>query len=306
MSISIHIPFYNPNPEKTEGYRNLTRFDYLKENISNLKNLSIKTDIFVHTHNHFLDDKNLKAKIVKHEINQTDLDKGYLTWLTRKLMKKQKDDYEYFMYLEHDIKFSEINLQYWFKHHKNLTNKNFHLGFLIYEQNHNDNEKYIINIIKKLKNYIILDNQKYLVNDWDNYCCFWLYDKKQFNSFIKTKWWDFKKKLTNFRHNYGLTERSALGYHAFNVGYFKATLIPEIMDQPDPDCMIEHLTNNYFEKFSNSKENEFLDIRGACRYKTNEIFELNKKQINLRDYFYLNKILKIFLWKLRFITRKIN
>ena len=33
MSISIHIPFYNPNPEKKEGYRNLRRFDYLKENI---------------------------------------------------------------------------------------------------------------------------------------------------------------------------------------------------------------------------------------------------------------------------------
>ena len=37
MSISIHIPFYNPNPEKKEGYRNLTRFDYLKENILSLK-----------------------------------------------------------------------------------------------------------------------------------------------------------------------------------------------------------------------------------------------------------------------------
>ena len=43
MSISIHIPFYNPNPEKKEGYRNLTRFDYLKENILNLKNLSLPT-----------------------------------------------------------------------------------------------------------------------------------------------------------------------------------------------------------------------------------------------------------------------
>ena len=41
MSISIHIPFYNPNPEKKEGYRNLRRFDYLKENIDNLKNLSL-------------------------------------------------------------------------------------------------------------------------------------------------------------------------------------------------------------------------------------------------------------------------
>ena len=47
MSISIHIPFYNPNPEKKEGHRNLRRFDYLKENIENLKTLSIKNDIFV-------------------------------------------------------------------------------------------------------------------------------------------------------------------------------------------------------------------------------------------------------------------
>ena len=46
MSISIHIPFYNPNPEKKEGYRNLSRFDYLKENILNLKKLSLPTDIF--------------------------------------------------------------------------------------------------------------------------------------------------------------------------------------------------------------------------------------------------------------------
>ena len=37
MSISIHIPFYNPNPEKKEGYRNLRRFDYLEENVINLK-----------------------------------------------------------------------------------------------------------------------------------------------------------------------------------------------------------------------------------------------------------------------------
>ena len=47
MSISIHIPFYNPNPEKKEGYRNLRRFDYLEENVINLKTLSIKNDIIL-------------------------------------------------------------------------------------------------------------------------------------------------------------------------------------------------------------------------------------------------------------------
>ena len=32
MSISIHMPFYNPNPQKKEGYGQLTRFEFLKEN----------------------------------------------------------------------------------------------------------------------------------------------------------------------------------------------------------------------------------------------------------------------------------
>ncbi len=178
MSISIHIPFYNPNPEKKEGYRNLTRFDYLNENILNLKNLSLKTDIFIHTHNDFLDNKNLDAHVINHKISNEDLEKGYLTWLTRPEMEKQKNDYEYFMYLEHDIKFTQANFQYWLKNHAKLRNRNFHLGFLIYEKNHNDNEKYSVQIIKKLNKYIILDNQKYIVNDWENYCCFWLYDKK--------------------------------------------------------------------------------------------------------------------------------
>ena len=113
MSISIHIPFYNPNPQKKEGYRQLTRYDFLKENIENLKKLSIKNDIFVHTHNNYLDGKNLEAEIIKHKISDNDLEKGHLTWLTRPMMKSQKNDYEYFMYLEHDIKFTEKNLQYY-------------------------------------------------------------------------------------------------------------------------------------------------------------------------------------------------
>ena len=80
MSISIHIPFYNPN-QKKEGYRQLTRFDFLKENIENLKNYQLNI-IFIHTHNNYLNDKNLDAEIINHKINDEDLKKGYLTWLS--------------------------------------------------------------------------------------------------------------------------------------------------------------------------------------------------------------------------------
>ena len=303
MSISIHIPFYNPNPEKKEGHRNLRRFDYLKENIENLKTLSIKNDIFVHTHNEFLDDKKLDARIIKHQINDNDLDKGYLTWKCRSLMEKQKNDYEYFSYLEHDIKFTEDNLQYWLKYQDQLDKKNYHVGFLIYEKNNSDNQNYSIHIVRKLNRYLNIEGKKFVINDLENYCCFWIYNKDQFHKFLKSKWWSFKKRAHNFRHNYGITERSSIGFHSLNMNYFKATLLPEIDNQPDPNCFIEHMTNNYYEKFSEFKNQNYMDIRGVCTLKIDEIFEDLKE---VKDNFFLIKLFKLLKWKFRFISRKFN
>jgi hypothetical protein len=303
MSISIHIPFYNPNPEKKEGYRNLTRFDYLKENILNLKKLSLPTDIFIHTHNNFLNDKELDANIINHQINNDDLEKGYLTWLTRPEMQKQKESYNYFMYLEHDIKFTEKNLQYYLKFQKNLSSKRFNLGFLIYEKNNKDNQNYSIHITERLKNFVCIDSQKFFINDLENYCCFWIYDQKQFKDFIGSKWWNFKKKVHNFRHNYGITERSSIGFNALNINYFIATLLPEINNQTDPDCFIEHMTNNYYDKFSELKSQNFKDIRGVCTIKINDVIYENKMKEKTIIILYLDQFLKTLFWKLRFLSR---
>ena len=303
MSISIHIPFYNPNPEKKEGYRNLTRFDYLKENILNLKKLSLPTDIFIHTHNNFLNDKELDANIINHQINNDDLEKGYLTWLTRPEMQKQKDSYNYFMYLEHDIKFTEKNLQYYLKFQKNLSSKKFNLGFLIYEKNNKDNQNYSIHITERLKNFVCIDSQKFFINDRENYCCFWIYDQKQFKDFIGSKWWNLKKKVHNFRHNYGITERSSIGFNAYNINYFIATLLPEINNQTDPDCFIEHMTNNYYDKFSELKSQNFKDIRGVCTIKINDVIYENKMKEKTIIILYLDQFLKTLFWKLRFLSR---
>ena len=301
MSISIHIPFYNPNPEKKEGYRNLRRFDYLEENVINLKTLSIKNDIFIHTHNDFLDDKNLNAKIIKHQISDSDLNKGYLTWKCRSLMEEQKNDYEYFCYLEHDIKFSEVNLQYWLKYQDQLDKRNYHVGFLIYEKNNSDNQNYSIHIVRKLNKYLNIEGKKFVINDLENYCCFWIYNKDQFHKFLRSEWWSFKKRANNLRHNYGITERSSIGFHSLNMNYFKATLLPEIDNQPDPNCFIEHMTNNYYEKFSEFKNQNYMDIRGVCTLKINEIFEDLKE---VKDNFFFIKLFKLLKWKFRFISRK--
>ena len=303
MSISIHIPFYNPNPEKKEGYRNLTRFDYLKENILNLKKLSLPTDIFIHTHNNFLNDKELDANIINHQINNDDLEKGYLTWLTRPEMQKQKGNYDYYMYLEHDIKFTERNLQYYLRYQKSLSENKFNLGFLIYEKNNEDNENYSIHISEKLNKFFNLNSQNFIINDLENYCCFWIYDQNQFNDFINSKWWNFKKRVHNFRHNYGITERSSIGLNALNINYFKATLLPEINNKLDPNCFIEHITNNYFNKFPEFRGKNFKDIRGACSLKIDEIIDINKYKKETITSLYLKRLLNIISWKFRFITR---
>lgn len=306
MSISIHIPFYNPNPQKKEGFRQLRRFDYLEENIKNLKKLSIKNDIYIHTHNNFLYDKNLDAEVVNHNINSNDLEKGYLTWLSRPMMEKQKDDYEYFMYLEHDIKFTENNLKYMLQYQNNLNQKKFNLGFLVYEKNHNDNKRYCIHLTKKLKNFMNIESKKFFINDFENYCCFWIYNKRVFKDFVKTEWWSFKKKPSNFRHYYGTTERSSIGYHALNINYFKTTLLPELNDKPDPDCFVEHMTNNYFEKFSDLEKIHYSDIRGICKFDNESVFEEKIKQKKTGDFFYFINFFKLFLWKFRFLTRLIR
>ena len=303
MSISIHIPFYNPNPQKKEGFRQLTRFDFLKENIENLKKLSIKSDIFVHTHNGFLDDKKLDAEIINHKIKDSDLEEGYLTWLSRPIMEKQKNHYDYFMYLEHDIKFSEKNLQYLLKYQDLLDKKKFHLGYLIYEKNQNDFKDYCIHLTEKLMKYIKIDKQKFFINDLENYCCFWIYNKKIFENFINTDWWTFKKKPTNFRHYYGITERSSIGYHALSMNYFKSTLLPEVNGRPDPNSFVEHMTNNYFEKYSNSEKENNLDIRGVCKFNIEDVFIDKQNQKHFKDNFDLINFKKIILWKFRFLKR---
>ena len=148
-----------------------------------------------------------------------------------------------------------------------------------------------------------MEGKRFVVNDWDNYCCFWIYNKDQFHKFLKSKWWSFKKRAHNFRHNYGITERSSIGFHSLNMNYFKATLLPEIDNQPDPNCFIEHMTNNYYEKFSEFKNQNYMDIRGVCTLKINDIFEDLKE---VKDNFFLIKLFKLLKWKFRFIIRKFN
>ena len=90
------------------------------------------------------------------------------------------------------------------------------------------------------------------------------------------------------------------------MNYFKATLIPEKNNQPHSDSFIEHMTNNYFEKFPEIEKKDYFDIRGACKFQINEIIIDFKDRKKMTNDFILEKLIKKLFWKFRFITRKFN
>ena len=79
--------------------------------------------------------------------------------------------------------------------------------------------------------------------------------------------------------------------------------MPEINNQTDPDCFIEHMTNNYYDKFSELKSQNFKDIRGVCTIKINEVIYENKIKEKTIIILYLEQFLKTLFWKLRFLSR---
>ncbi len=296
MKISIHIPFFNENPDEKIKPLNKTKLFFLKKSLNSLQTLPIKKDVYVHCHNSFLKNKKLNCKLVHHNLSKDQLSKGYLTWAVRDVMEKQKNKYNFFMYIEYDILFNKNNFNYWLKYNSVLKNQKLNVGFLVLEKGIKD--YYSFHLQNKLKEYIDFKNTKYFIVGFPYYCL-WIYDQKDFKNFIKTKWWKFKWKGKNFRTFYGITEMSATGWHGLNMDRYTATVIPKIKNNLHPGCFTIHATNNYFYR----KEKMKLSGRYLCKYKKDNLFsksiseykgESKSKILALKTKFYFRSILRLF------------
>ena len=146
LKISIHIPFY-VKKNKIKKFKILQRVckSYLK--------LSKKTNIFVHT--------NIKTRITNKRIKflfykLNNVHPYRLTWFPRKLMKKQINDFDIFIYSEDDVLFSKKNLDYWLKYKDICIKNNFNLGFLRIEKK----KRFVCDRSNK-KNFLYKKNRKH-------------------------------------------------------------------------------------------------------------------------------------------------
>lgn len=254
MKLAAHITyFHSPSRKK-----------YLKEVIDALLNLNCETDIYLYTNSRQPEfDGKLNIKVLVFPYRSYKISRFpkcrileafklkflihpfYLAWENRKVVEEVIEDYDVQLYLEDDIEFKQNNLDYWLKYKDIALTNNYNLGFLRIEKDEVQNQ-YLTDVNWPLTKVLEIKNQKFLLNDLNPYCGFWIYDREELKKFVKTKEWKFQF------DSYGIREKSAVGQHGKTSNYFKGTIIPLIILNSKlvtpGSSSVHHLPNNYIGK----------------------------------------------------------
>ena len=125
---------------------------------------------------------------------------------------------------------------------------NYNLGFIRIEVDNKNTEyatdispAFTYGIFKPLKDIIKINNEKYIFNNTNPYCAFWIYDKKEFSRFVNSKYYD----MNNISNEYGVAEKVGVGLHGKHTNWYKGTIIPLKNNKLHESCKIYHLPNNY-------------------------------------------------------------
>jgi hypothetical protein len=242
MKITKHISYFFIEERK----------QYLNKIIEETNKYKYSTDIFIHTNSKelknadFVEYLNGKLTIIYHDL--TNIHPYYLTWMCRDLMKIQINEYDIFVYIEDDILVPVNAIEYWLEHQEMMSKYNFNLGFLRIEVDTN-NDEYVTDFTEGqyLTNVIELEGKKYCINDMNPYCAFWIYNKKEFNNFVDSKYYNI-----NNIDGYMYREASAIGLHGAKTNWYKNTIIPIENEYICNDCKIFHLPNNYVNNYQNT------------------------------------------------------
>lgn len=248
MKITKHISFYY----------NSNRISYINQIINETNQYKFTTDLYIHTNRNKLSKEdfheytNGNINIIYHDLFKIHPYK--LTWKCRDLMKKQANNYDIFIYIEDDILIPFNAILYWLKYNKTLIRRKYNLGFMRIEIK--NNEEFVTDLPgKKLNSTINLDNIDYCINDVNPYCAMWIYNRDEFNNFVRSKYYN----IDNIP-GYGIREKSAIGLGGISNYWYQGTLIPLINNKLDCNCKIYHLPNNYVNNHDTFATIKFDDV----------------------------------------------
>ena len=254
MNIAAHITYFH-SPD---------RISYLHTLVESLQDINPKPDIFIYTNKNlhaFSNVPNIKLKVYSYKkwllsraIKNYSLGRFLprfmihpflLSWENRTNIESLVDQYDVQIYLEDDIHFTQKNLDYWFEYKDLVLSKNYNLGFLRIEKD-SQGKNLMTDVNWPIEEMVEIENQKFLVNELNPYCGFWIYDRKELKKFMKSEEWKF-----NFS-GYGIRAKAAVGWHGKGMDRYNATIIP--MQHQDNSLIthtgaaVHHLPNNYIGK----------------------------------------------------------
>jgi hypothetical protein len=238
LKIAKHISFYLSDST-------LHRIAYLNKIIDEVNSYPYIVDLFIHVNNDYSLDKlltinertNGSTKIVCHDL--TDTHPFYLTWKCREMLKEQRNYYDIFMYIEDDIFVPAKAIEYWLAYKDLVIKSGNNLGFLRVETD-SENREFSVDLSEKMIAKVDINDIPFAINSINPYCGFWIYDKKEFNRFINSHYYN----IANIE-GYNIREKSAVGLHGMRSHWYKYSIIPIINKRVVDACKIYHLTNNY-------------------------------------------------------------
>lgn len=287
--ISVHIVYYNPNKNKKKKIK-------LKKVCFSYLSLTKKTEIFVHTVNKNKDLNNKRIKFIFHNLKNKH--PHMLTWVCRKLMFRQRNKFDFFIYGEDDIIFTKKNFNYWLKYKDICIKNNYNLGFLRVETRDKDKKLISSDQIKKIKYFCKIKNKFFAKLENPNYSI-WIFDRSEFKKFTNTKYWRFKFKIKTISGVLLIREMAAIGWHSEIMDRYKATLIPfNIKKKLDENSFIKHISNNY----ANNPAGCFGTLS------VDKIFEKNLKYFYPNSKFYklYNKLTYLIYYIFRFNFKRVK
>lgn len=256
--ICVHIPHYLGTglDEKIE-HTPMSRMKLLNKVMRDyLVHWNENIDIYIHTNDPSLTSdmfekfQRLTISTVYH--NMVGEDRLKLPWKLRGLMKKQRNNYDVFLYLENDIGFPKEAFEYWKKYNHIATRNGFILGFLRIQKSLNKfskrweyGESVPIDLVpdRRIQMDTILNlglNQRFIINSNQPYWAGWIFSQQQFRRFTMSPYYNPE----NVGSGFGSRERASIGMN-WNV----RNIIP-IIKKTDikfyalAECTVDHIQLN--------------------------------------------------------------
>jgi hypothetical protein len=265
----------------------IERLKYLKESIESILEFNCDYEIIIATNTFDKYELSVINDIIDQKLNILSFKNGHpylLAWSHFVIFadKIKELKYTHFLYLEDDLKFTQINFNYWIEARSMLKDLNGYPAFFRYEKN-NSFKQYSTDVPEPMSIYdckvIETSGGDYFINIVYPYQGMYLYDRELMLEYFNSPSFnpDFDHGIFNSlfaSKPFNIREKAALGLTYLNIpkGFRSRAFLPYNQKENilESECLIHHIPNNYTQ--DNSSPYGKIEINGIFKKKTTNLF----------------------------------